>query len=187
MNVHLHTSMRAFLATLLLYSLAPLQLSAQDNCISDTMSSDIIFLIDNSGSIDADEFSTFEEIITTSLAGLQASCPESRRSVVHYGGLNGLSTTVEFPLENATISGVSRQFCNERNQFGICVGGGGDDLNNAIGDIMTFLDDGTLQRNPDNSLSLVILTDAFSFEETCPQPNCSLILPTTNIDLLKAN
>ena len=52
---------------------------------------------------------------------------------------------------------------------------------------MTFLGDGTLNRNPLNNLSLVILTDAFSFDDTCNQPNCSLILPTTNIDLLKAN
>jgi len=157
------------------------------DCTPDTTFTDVIFLIDNSGSIDDVEFSAFEDIIVASLAGIESSCPSSRRSVVHYGGANGTSTTVEHPLDGATITSVNRQFCNARDQFNICVGGGGDDLNNAIGDIMTFLGDGTLNRNPLNNLSLVILTDAFSFDETCNQPNCSLILPTTNIDILKAN
>ena len=157
------------------------------DCIPDTTFTDVIFLIDNSGSIDAGEFAAFENIIVESLAGIQASCPSSRRAVVHYGGANGTSTSVEFPLDDITITSVNRQFCTQRDQFGLCVGGGGDDLNNAIGDIMTFIGDGTLNRNPLNNLSLVILTDAFSFDDTCNQPNCSLILPTTNIDILKAN
>ena len=157
------------------------------DCTPDTIFTDVIFLIDNSGSIDASEYAAFEQIIVSSLAGIQASCPSSRRAVVHYGGTNGTSTNVEFPLDDITITSVNRQFCTQRDQFNLCVGGGGDDLNNAIGDIMTFLGDGTLNRNPLNNLSLVILTDAFSFDDTCNQPNCSLILPTTNIDLLKAN
>ena len=161
--------------------------SCGPDCVPDTAFADVIFLIDNSGSIDASEFSAFENIILSSLNGIQNSCPLSRRAVVHYGGLNGTSTTVEHSLSNASINSINRQFCTSLDINGFCVGGGGDDLNNAIGDIITFLDDGTLNRDPNNTLSLVILTDAFSFDQTCPQPNCSLILPTTNIDLMKAN
>ena len=158
------------------------------DCDPDTTFTDVIFLIDNSGSIDDSEFIAFENIILSSLDGIRTSCPVSRRAVVHYGGANGTSTTVEYALGQVNqITDINRQFCTARNGSGICIGGGGDDLNNAIGDIMTFLNDGTLNRDPSNHLSLVIMTDAFGFDTTCGQPNCSLILPTTNIDMMKAN
>ncbi len=158
------------------------------NCDPDTSFTDVIFLVDNSGSIDDSEFAAFKNILEGSLAGICATCPSSRRGVVHYGGANGLSTAIEYPLGTATeTSSINRQFCTSRNGFGLCVGGGGDDLNNAIGDIMGYIDNGMLSRNPANKLALVIFTDAFSFDTSCGHPNCSLILPTTNIDLMKAN
>ena len=158
------------------------------DCEPDTTFTDVIFLIDNSGSIDDNEFAQFENIIVASLAGIRNSCNASRRSVVHYGGSNGTSTLVEYAFGQVPeITNINRQYCTDRNSSNICVGGGGDDLNNAIGDIMAFLEDGSLNRDPKNNLGLVILTDAFGFGTNCQQPNCSLILPTTNIDAMKAN
>lgn len=158
------------------------------DCEPDTTFTDVIFLIDNSGSIDDSEFAQFENIIVASLSGIRNSCSASRRSVVHYGGSNGTSTIVEYAFgQVAEITNINRQYCTDRTDSNICIGGGGDDLNNAIGDIMTFLEDGSLNRDPNNNLGLVILTDAFGFDTNCPQPNCSLILPTTNIDAMKAN
>ncbi len=158
------------------------------DCEPDTTFTDVIFLIDNSGSIDDGEFAQFENIIVAALGEIRNSCSASRRSVVHYGGANGTNTSVEFAFGQVPeITSIDRQYCNDRTASNICVGGGGDDLNNAIGDIMTFLQDGSLNRDPRNNLSLVILTDAFGFDTNCQQPNCSLILPITNIDALKAN
>jgi|GEM_PF-2308708 len=162
-------------------------LTCGPNCDPDTTFSDVIFLIDNSGSISDGEFTTFENIILESLNGIRSSCASSNRAVVHYGGVNGTSTIVEYALGQVSqITDINRQYCTTRTSGGICIGGGGDDLNNAIGDIMTFLGDGTLNRDPNNNLALVIFTDAFGFDTTCPQPNCSLILPTTNIDMMKS-
>ena len=107
--------------------------------------------------------------------------------MVHYGGAFGLETAIEYPFSaNTLIPDVDRQFCDSRNQFGNCSEGGGDDLNNAIGDIITFIQDGSLNRDPINQLSLVIFTDAFGFDLECNFINCSVIRPFTNIDILKS-
>ena len=162
-------------------------LKAQELCIADTSYSDVLFLIDNSQSIDDQEFDQFEDIIVRTIQKVQDKCIESQIGLVHYGGAFGLETFVEFDLGTDNVfTSVQRQFCTNRNSAGFCPEGGGDDLNNAIGDIIEALNNGTLNRNPNNDFQLVIFTDAFGFEPECTFINCSQILPFTNIDILKS-
>ena len=160
---------------------------SQEICRADTSFTDILFLIDNSQSIDDLEYDEFSDIIMATINNVQSKCTSSQIGVVHYGGAFGAETVIEHPFSRFNnISGVQRQFCTVRNQFDNCQEGGGDDLNNAIGDVIGFINDGALNRNTINKLALVIFTDAFGFEDTCTFINCSLIKPFTNIDLLKS-
>jgi len=161
-------------------------LTCGPDCTDDTIFTDIILMIDNSGSITDAEFNAFENIIVTSLGGLRAQCPFSRRAVMHYGGAFGRETFVEYALgENPMISGIMRQFCTTRNSSGNC-NDGGDDLNFAMGELIQNIEDGSIQRNPNNNLSIVVLTDAFNIDDCATNPNCSVSLPTTNVDTLKS-
>ena len=176
-----------FAALVLLFIGLPHQTKAQDVCRADTSFTDILFLIDNSGSIDDDEFALFSNLITGSIDRVRERCESSQLGVVHYGGAFGLETAIEFPFSaTSLIPAIDRQFCATRNQFDNCSDGGGDDLNNAIGDIISFIQDGSLNRDPVNQLSLVIFTDAFGFDTECGFINCSVIRPFTNIDILKS-
>ncbi len=160
--------------------------SCVPDCSPDTSYTDIIFLIDNSQSIDESEFESFENIILTTMKKVEAKCQKSQLGLVHYGGAFGQETFIQYDLSSSnTFTSVERKFCTVRNSSGFCSEGGGDDLNNAIGDIVAALNDGTLNRNPINKLRLVIFTDAFGFEDSCSFINCSVIRPFTNIDILK--
>ncbi len=172
---------------LLLLALFSTKLLAQDICRADTSYTDIIFLIDNSQSIDDGEFGEFENIIRLTINKVQDKCARSQVGLVHYGGARGAETFVEYDLRaDNIISAVNRQYCTQRDpNSGNCIGGGGDDLNHAVGDILSFIGDGTLKRNPINKLVMVIFTDAFGFEESCGFVNCSVIRPFTNIDRFK--
>ena len=162
--------------------------SAQGLCIADTSYTDVIFLIDNSQSIDEQEFEQFEEIIVRTIQKVQVNCQESQIGLVHYGGAFGLETFVEFDLSTENVfTSIERQFCTNRNSAGFCPEGGGDDLNNAIGDIISAIENGEINRIPDNDFQLVIFTDAFDIEPECSFINCSKILPFTNIDILKSS
>jgi len=117
-----------------------LDLSAQTSCDVDTSFTDILFLVDNSGSIDDSEYDEFASIISATVNNVRSRCRSSQIGVVHYGGEFGMESAVEFDFSaiNA-IPDIQRQFCSTRNQFGNCSGGGGDDLNSAIGDILSML------------------------------------------------
>ncbi|MEL6122644.1 MAG: vWA domain-containing protein [Bacteroidota bacterium] len=158
------------------------------SCQNDTTFTDVIFLVDNSGSIDDSEYASLESIILRTIDSISILCPFSRQSVVHYGGIEGKSTTIEYPLSTNPITTVNRQFCTQRSPTNpnICLGGaGGDDLNNAIGDLLFFFGNGSLDIRPGHNLSVVILTDAFSGSPVCTGPACSVILPLTNVNRLK--
>ncbi|MFT4565584.1 MAG: hypothetical protein ACI9FN_000537, partial [Saprospiraceae bacterium] len=162
--------------------------NAQDLCRSDTSFTDIIFLIDNSQSIDDQEFEEFTEIILATIGKVKERCSDSQLGVVHYGGAFGKEVVIGYPLSKENeFETVERRFCTMRNSSGFCSEGGGDDLNHAIGEIIISLENGDLNRNPINSLQLVIFTDAFGFDESCTFINCSVIRPFTNIDMLKTN
>ncbi len=155
------------------------------SCQSDTISSDIIFLVDNSGSIDDGEYANFEQLILATIQKTQQKCQHAQVAVIHYGGAFGAFTSIEYPLsKNNIINNINRQYCTQR-IAGQCVGGGGDDLNNAIGQILASLQNGQLNRDPRNEMNLIILTDAFGTEDTCTFTNCSIIRPYTNIDQFK--
>lgn len=158
---------------------------SQEVCQADTSFSDILFVIDNSGSIDDTEYNQFSDIIMATIQNVQSKCQSSQIAVMHYGGAFGLETFVEYNFSRINdIADVERQYCTTRDQFGNCPAGG-DDLNAAMGDVLTMIEDGTLNRNPINKLSIVIFTDAFGFDENCGFINCSVIRPFTNIDRLK--
>jgi len=151
------------------------------DCADDTIYNDVIFMIDNSRSIDNSEFASFENIILTSLAGVRTQCPTSRRALVHYGGAFGREVNIEYPLGSVSqITSVNRQFC-----LNATCNDGGDDLNYAMGELITLINDGSLARDPNNKLSIVLFTDAFNDNACATNPNCSTSLPTTNVDILK--
>lgn len=151
------------------------------DCAYDTIFNDVIFMVDNSHSIDNAEFASFENIILTSLAGVRAQCPTSRRALVHYGGAFGREVGIEYALASVgQITSVNRQFCLNA----IC-NDGGDDLNYAMGELINLINDGSIGRSSENSLSIVLFTDAFNDNACATNPNCSTSLPTTNVDILK--
>ncbi len=154
---------------------------AQD-CTADTSFTDILFVIDNSGSIDVNEYNEFENLIVTTIDKVQDKCTDSQIGVVHYGGPFGAQTAIEYPFSSATtITEVNRQFCQSAN----CPGAGGDDLNEAMGQILGYIGSGALNRDPMNKLVIVIMTDAFAETPPCDDEDCSVVEPFTNIDILK--
>ena len=161
------------------------QLKAQ--CTNDTIFSDVVFVIDNSGSIDSSEYAAFSNIILATVNKVQASCSEAQVGVVHYGGAFGQETTIEYPLsKNNVITTIDRQYCTSLDMFGFCTGGGGDDLNFAMGQLITYFGNGSLNHDPANNLSIVIFTDAFDGASSCGQPNCTILRPFDNVDILKS-
>ncbi len=182
-----HSSSSQIILFLLFLSFHGKTLRGQEICRSDTSFTDILFLIDNSQSIDDAEYDEFSALIMATINKVQQRCISSQIGIVHYGGAFGEETSVEFPFSRFNvIPDVQRQFCTNRNQFNNCQEGGGDDLNHAIGEVISLIDDGTLNRNPINKLVLVIFTDAFGFDSECTFINCSVIRPFTNIDILKS-
>lgn len=182
-----NSSLIASLLVLCISLCSSVSLTAQDVCSADTSFTDILFVIDNSGSIDDQEYDEFSDIIMATIRNVQSRCVSSQIGVLHYGGAFGTETFLEFNFSRFnTIPDVERQFCTTRNQFGNCSEGGGDDLNAAMGTIVEGIQNGTLNRRPINKLALVIFTDAFGFDESCNFINCSVIRPFTNIDILKS-
>ena len=172
-------------ATLNVFSCIPVPDPTIDTVCNDVIYSDVIFVIDNSQSIDSAEFAQFEDIILSSIQKVQCDCPFARVAVMHYGGAFGAETMVEYTFDNNGVVAINRQFCTERNSSGNC-NEGGDDLNAAMGSLLGYISDGTLTINPENKLSIAIFTDAFGFDETCTFVNCSVIRPFDNIDSLKS-
>ena len=153
---------------------------AYGQCAMDTTDTDVIVLVDNSSTITNAEFANMGGIILSTLSELTTNCPNVRKSVVHYGGSFGTSVTIEHQLSATnTINTITRQFCTTA----ACTDGG-DDLNNALGEIIQMMGNGMLQRNLNNNLELIIFSDAFS-ETFCGTSNCSVTLPLTNADSLK--
>lgn len=185
--VSVSNTLIASFAVLFFSLISTAQLSAQDSCRADTSFTDILFVIDNSGSIDDQEYDEFSDIIMATIRNVQDRCVSSQIGVLHYGGAFGAETFLEFNFSRFNnIPDVERQFCTTRNQFGNCSQGGGDDLNAAMGAVVEGIQNGTLNRRPLNQLALVIFTDAFGFDESCNFINCSVIRPFTNIDILKS-
>ncbi len=152
---------------------------------SDTINTDVLFVIDNSQSISIEEYSLFEQTIVATIANIQANCPTSRVAVMHYGGSFGQEVSVELDFENGrSITAVQRQFCVEQP----CPSGG-DDLNAAMEGAIALMNSGSLSHIEENELELVIFSDAFTGLE-CEGPgafvNCSQIDPYTGIDALKS-
>ena len=155
--------------------------SCGPNCADDTIFNDVIFMIDNSRSIDNAEFTSFENIILTSLTGVRTQCPTSRRALIHYGGAFGREVNIEYALGSVSqITSINRQFC----QNATC-NDGGDDLNYALGELINLINDGSVGRDPQNKLNIILFTDAFNDNACATNPNCSTSLPTTNADILK--
>lgn len=172
--------------TFMVLLLLGIDLNAQ-SCKIDTFSTDIILVIDNGQSIDEPKFNSFKNLILTTINKVKTKCPNARIAVVHYGGANGNNTVIEYPLSsNNNFTSINRQFCTSINSFGFCIGGGGDDLNAAMGNIRAYFQSKELPLSSKNNLNLVIFTDASSIDATCTYSNCSLIRPFANIDLIKS-
>ena len=158
-------------------------------CVNDTVFSDILFVIDNSMSIDSADYVAFEDIIVETINKVQANCPAAQVAVVHYGGSFGSEVAIEYNFSNTvTINNVNRQFCTPT-----CIFDGGDDLNTAMDSIHKFLQGGELANDPNNALQMVIFTDASGtgsgpgMEDVCGNQNCSVIQPYNFVDSIKTN
>ena len=172
------------IAYALLLVLSTFRSASTQNCVNDTIFSDVLFVIDNSQSISTAEYALFEQTIVATIASIQDNCPMARVAVMHYGGSFGQEVSVEFDFAvGQQINNVQRQFCVTQP----CPSGG-DDLNAAIDSARVFIDDGRLDHIQDNELEIVIFSDAFTGLE-CEGPgafvNCSQIDPFTAIDALK--
>ena len=124
---------RLILVALVVLVTTELRVAAQ-NCNSDSTFTDILFLVDNSMSIDANEYLSFEQIIISTIQKVQSNCQGSRVAIVHYGGPQGDSTLIELTFDdNQMINQVQRQFCTSPG----C--DAGDDLNKAMGAVIGYL------------------------------------------------
>ena len=173
------------IACALLLVLVTIRSASTQNCVNDTIFSDVLFVIDNSQSISTTEYALFEQTIVATIANIQGNCPSARIALMHYGGSFGQEAVIEFDFAaGQQITAVQRQFCVMQP----CPSGG-DDLNAAMDSARVFINDGRLDHIQDNSLEIVIFSDAFTGLE-CEGPgafvNCSQIDPFTAIDALKA-
>ncbi len=148
---------------------------------------DFLFIVDNSGSISPAEFNQFADIIMTTGAELDQSCPNANFAIVHYGGAYGADITIQndfIPFgSTATITRV----------YPDCVSSGtpncGDDLHAAFGNIINDVNNGNLNPTPGRELIVVIFTDADGNSflgpnvSPCSFPACSTILPYTNFNM----
>ena len=128
--------------------------------------SDVIFCIDNSGSIDANEYAQMSNSVKALISNVLSCNPSNRVSVVQYGTYFGLNATVPriFIESNFTNNTVGAQnFIRRLNS--------GDHAHEALGLIGNALDNinnanivstqKTLTRTAGNSLVVFLFTDAF--------------------------
>lgn len=128
--------------------------------------SDVIFCIDNSGSVDGTEYAQMTASIQALIANVLSCNPNNRVAVVHYGTFfNGLPTTgprifIESDFTNNITN--AQNFSRRLNS--------GDHYHEALGLIGNAIDNinnpsivstqQNLNRNPSNSLVVFLFTDA---------------------------
>ena len=137
-------------------------LIGQFGSITNTMTNndcpvDVLFVMDNSGSIDNTEYNQMEASALAEKNLIAAAFPNSRFSTVHYFGSCGEELHIENDFTaSANITSITRQ------------GTGSDDLNVALGLVANAIDGiadpnlfgGFLNRDPAAKLCVVIFTDA---------------------------
>ena len=144
---------------------------------------DILFVMDNSSSIDATEYNQMEASALAEKNLIAAAFPNSRFATVHYFGSCGEELHIENDFIDATnITSIVRQ------------GSGNDDLNVALGLVMKALDGvadpdlfgGFLNKDPASKFCVVVFTDA---PQGLPLGPCtvSALIPYDNRNMLAAN
>lgn len=123
-----------------------------------------LFLVDNSGTVDATEFDLFADMINTSIDALGAAC-NAKIAIVNYGGVDGEEVAYVAPFGDAAatpdLTAADR------------IGNLGDDLNHAIGLINTELGlgaGGALASDPTCNTHLVVFTDAVGGAQCSASP-----------------
>ena len=149
---------------------------------------DVLFVMDNSGSIDGSEYSNMATSALAEINAISGVYTNSKFGVVHYSGLCGDKISIEHDFSPATsISAINRQFST-------VFPGYMDDLNESLDAVINALNGatdpdilaGSLTPDPLASLYVVIFTDATpnvsSFPGGCTN---SALLPYTNANILK--
>lgn len=127
--------------------------------------SDIIFLVDNSGSIDSAEFTEFRNSIRATIDQLSSSGIDARYSIAQY--TTALNVTTPFTSNASTAKNFDRHYAN-----------GCDDLNQAFGLLRSHIGS-TLNVRPQATKHIVLFTDAVDSVSFCSQ-----ITPFTNRNAL---
>jgi len=144
---------------------------------------DVLFVMDNSGSINTTEYSQMEASALAEKNLIAAAFPNSRFATVHYFGNCGETLHIENDFTDASnITSIVRQ------------GTGNDDLNVALGLVMNALDGvanpdlfgGFLNKDPDSKFCVVIFTDA---PQGLPSGSCTTtaLIPYDNRNMLASN
>ncbi len=144
---------------------------------------DILFVMDNSGSISTSEYNQMEASALAEKNLIAASFPNSRFATVHYFGNCGEELHIENDFTDASnITSITRQ------------GTGNDDLNVALGLVMKALDGvtdpnlfgGQLNKDPASKFCVVIFTDA---PRGLPSGSCTgtALIPYDNRNMLASN
>ena len=144
---------------------------------------DVLFVLDNSGSINQNEFADMVLLTLNSITQIESGYSNALYSIVHYGGPCGEYTYIEHDFTTAAAaSSISRPLY------------GNDDLHAALGNVYDALT-GTINSNlyptsssflnqrPGSNLVIIILTDAYpGISAGCTG---SALLPYTNANKLK--
>ncbi|MDF1698059.1 MAG: gliding motility-associated C-terminal domain-containing protein [Saprospiraceae bacterium] len=149
---------------------------------------DILFVMDNSGSISATEYAAMEVSALAEIAAISGVYTNAEFGVVHYSGLCGDKISIEHDFSPAaSVTTVSRQFSTVFPGFM-------DDLNESLEAVINALNgtpdsdilSGSLSPDPLANLYIVIFTDGTpntsSFPGGCTN---SALLPYTNANILK--
>ncbi len=151
---------------------------------------DVLFVLDNSGSIDGNEFNTMLMNVNQVIADIESDYTNARYASTHYAGSCGEKLYIEhdFSTASSVASNINRQNIN-------IPGGAGDDLNLALGLVADAMS-GTpnpdllpattfLNKRPTSDLYVIILTDAV-VDMGGPGCSNSSMLPYTNAINLKS-
>lgn len=154
---------------------------------------DVLYILDNSGSVEPLEFDVMVDLVNQSMEQVDSSYCDAQFAVVHYSGTCGDEIYIEYDFINAaSIPSITRPSALIPS---------GDDLNKALGSILTALSGTvgpqaipsapftTLSPRSGANLLVVIFTDALGGIQAVDEciSGGSAMAPFDNANLLKAN
>ena len=135
----------------------------------------VTILIDNSGSIQPQEWDQYASIINNTIDEISQVCSSIEIATINYGGAFGDQIDILSDYDQSiNISSITRTYENS-----------GDDLNGAIGKIITAIETGDLSHDQNCTNTIAIFTDAGGGTGCNGEPGQTCITPYDNINLSK--